>query len=298
MGLDEDAVLSAMGIAATGGGLSRQPLADRTNGKNALCGMAAKNAVDAARMAAAGLVGAPNFFAGVYGLRALLAGGAGDLEPALEDLGRRFAIVDAGVKPYPSCRSTHPSIDLMLDLLAERPGIGKDVEAVSFIVPDLPFALCGRPFQPGDNPRVSAQFSIAFTAALALTRGAIAPRDFLPDNVLDFAGRKGDLIRNIGVAVAEPAIGGQATVPVRAAVRLRDGGLLERETHTIKGSAGRPLTAGEERAKLLLATSGILSEEDANRLRDASRAVRRRGPGPVAQFLRAAGATPVPRTVA
>ena len=157
LGLDAAGILSAMGIAAAGGGLSRQPLADRANGKNALCGMAAKNAIDAARMAAAGVVGAPNFFSGHFGINALHAGGQATLTAG--DLGRHFSILQAGVKAYPACRSTHPSIDLMLDLLAERPGIGAMVDSVAFTVPDLPFALCGPPFAPGENPRVSASAS-------------------------------------------------------------------------------------------------------------------------------------------
>jgi 2-methylcitrate dehydratase PrpD len=249
-GLNEAGILSAMGIAAAGGGLSRQSLADRVNGKNALCALAAKNAVDAARMAAAGIVGAPNFFAGAYGLSALHAAGKADLAPLLDDLGQRFAIVEAGTKPYPCCRSTHASIDLVLDLIAERPGVGEKVDSILFTVPDLPLALCGRPFAPGENPRVSAQFSIPFTVALALVRGAIMPEDFLSENVVDFARANGRLIESIAVEAALPGIGGQATVPVLARVQLRDGTVIERTAKIIKGSPGRPMTPLEQENKL------------------------------------------------
>jgi 2-methylcitrate dehydratase PrpD len=288
LGLDEAGILSAMGIAATGGGLSRQPLADRTSGKNALCGMAAKNAMDAARMAAAGIVGAPNFFAGVYGISALHAGGKADLSPLLEDLGERFLITDAGVKAYPSCRSTHPSIDLMLDLLAERPRIGAMVESVAFIVPDLPFALCGRPFVPGDNPRVSAQFSIPFTAVLALIRGAITPQDFLPGKVLALAAEQEVLIRNTTVEAADPPIGAQKTVPARARVTLKTGEVLDRVTDRIKGSVRRPLSPKEEWNKLLAASAGVLSVPQCERLRAAGLDLREAGPAPALRILRSA----------
>ena len=107
MGLDVNGILSAMGIAATGGGLSRQSFADRVNGKKALCGMAAKTAMDAARMAAAGIAGAPNFFTGSHGISALYVGGKADLAPLLGDLGQHFSILD--VATYPRCRSAHPS---------------------------------------------------------------------------------------------------------------------------------------------------------------------------------------------
>jgi 2-methylcitrate dehydratase PrpD len=286
LGLDTAGVLSAMGIAATGGGLSRQPLADRTSGKNALCGLAAKNAIDAARMAAAGIVGAPHFFAGIYGISALHAGGKADIAPLLGDLGERFLIIDAGVKAYPSCRSTHPSIDLMLDLLAERPGIGAQVESVAFTVPDLPFALCGRPFTPGDNPRVSAQFSIAFTTALALIRGAITPQDFLPDNVLIFADEYGALIRATTVAAADPPIGAQKTVPARARVTLKSGEVIQRATDRIKGSVLRPLGSEEEWQKLSAASTGLLDEAQCERLRAAGAGLSDAGPASALKILR------------
>lgn len=291
MGLDEAGILSAMGIAAAAGGLSRQPLADRVSGKNALCAMAAKNAMDAARMAAAGIVGAPNFFTGVYGISALHTGGKVDLEPLLTDLGRHFSIVQAGMKAYPSCRSTHPSIDLMLDFAAERGGAADRVESVTFVVPDLPFALCGRPFDPGDNPRVSAQFSIAFTAALALVRGAITPRDFVPAAVVDFARANETLIRDITVEAASPRIGRQATLPARARIRLKDGRILDRTTDTIKGSARRPMTRQEERGKLSSAGSGVLSEADLDLLDETGRNLRHHGFKAATDILRRARLT-------
>jgi hypothetical protein len=105
MGLDVDGILSAMGIAATGGGLSRQSFADRVNGKKALCGMAAKSAMDAGRMAGAGIAGAPNFFTGSHGISAVYVGGKADLAPLLGDLGQHFSILD--VAAHPSCGSAN-----------------------------------------------------------------------------------------------------------------------------------------------------------------------------------------------
>ena len=49
-----------MGIAAEQAGLSRQPLADRVNGKNILCGIAAGQAVQSAYSAQAGIRGSAN----------------------------------------------------------------------------------------------------------------------------------------------------------------------------------------------------------------------------------------------
>jgi 2-methylcitrate dehydratase PrpD len=176
----------------------------------------------------------------------------------------------------------------MLDLGAGRPGAAKAVDRIVFTVPDLPFALCGRPFEPGDNPRVSAQFSIAFTAAVALVRGAVTPQDFLPAQVLDFAGKNEALIRNITVEAATPRIGRQATVPARARIGLKDGQTLECVTDSISGSARRPLTAREQISKLHTAGSGVLAETDLDLLSEAGRTLRHQGLEAAMDILRRA----------
>ena len=289
-GMDAAGILSAMGVAATGGGLRRQPLADRTDGKNALCGMAAVNAINAAELARAGIIGAPNFFAGPFGISALHARGRSDLEPLLSDLGSRFAICEASLKPYPTCRSTHPSIDMALDLKSEDPGIGEKIESINLVVPMLPHALCGRPFEAGDNPRVSAQFSIPFTVALALTNGEITLQDFAPDRVLEFADRRADLIGSIVVAPdANDLESRQVVVPMTGIFRLSDGRVVERSTDSIKGSLSRPMTRDEECYKLAAAAAGVLAAEEIGKLREAAARIQADGVPPVTDVLRRAG---------
>lgn len=291
-GLDAAGIFSAMGIAASGAGLFRQALADRTSAKNVLCGLAARNAVDGAELARAGVTGAPNFFTGPFGLNALHTEGRGDPRLALVDLGTRFAINGGCIKPYPSCRSTHPPLDVIFDLLTEEPTIGDQVESVHFIVPELLHALCGRPFEPGDNPRVSAQFSIPFTAALMLTRGRITPRDFLPERVLAVTAERADLISRITVEPVpdKPGAGG-VMVPVTARIRLKNGPTIERSVDVVRGSPERPLAPAEEREKLTIAAEGMLTaSEIASLIADVTR-TRHEGPASVAAVLRGVAMT-------
>ena len=117
-----------MGIAAEQAGLSRQPLADRVNGKNILCGLAAGQAIHSAFAAQAGIKGSPNFLSGVYGLNATFAEGNADLEKGLSELGKKFSVSETSIKLYPSCRSTHPGLDLTFDMM-EGSKTGKAAEA-------------------------------------------------------------------------------------------------------------------------------------------------------------------------
>ena len=270
LGLDAAGILSAMGIAAAGGGLSRQALADRTTGKSILCGLAAQNATQAVELAEAGINGAPNFLAGPFGLAMLHAGAPLDFDAAFAAMTPAAAIAEAGTKPWPCCRSTHPSIDAIMAFRAERPEAAEAVTAMDFTVPALPFALCGRPFEPGDDPRVAAQFSIAFTTVLALRRGRILPDDFAPDAVTRFAAENAALIGKVRVAEAGQQVRHrQETVPSFAVLSLADGSAWEHRVDAIRGGAERPLDSDELATKLRNAAGKRVAGEAIAALHDA-----------------------------
>lgn len=269
LGLGKAGILSAMGIAATGGGLSRQALADRTTGKSILCGLAAQNAAQAVELAAAGINGAPNFLTGPFGLAMLHAGVPLDFDTAFAAMTPALAIHEAGTKPWPSCRSTHPSVDAVMAFRAERPDAASSVRAMHFTVPALPFALCGRPFAPGDDPRVAAQFSIAFTTVRALRHGTILPGDFAPEAVLGFAERE-PLIGEVVVTQAErPVRHRQETVPSFARFELADGSVWEHRVEAIPGGAERSLSESDLAEKLRNAAGDRVPAAAIARLRDA-----------------------------
>jgi len=267
LGLGEAGILSAMGLAAAGGGLLRQPLIDKVDGKNALCAQAATRAMEAVELAAAGITGAPRFLTGDFGLNRVFAAGRADLLPGLADLGSRFAIDELSLKPYPCCRSAHPAIDLALDLKAEA-GIEADaVDTIEVRVPTPMFEMCGAPFAPGSNPRVSAQFSIPYTVAVALTGGAPRLDDFEAARV-QAPGAVHALAAKV-TTVAEPLAPGQRPIgaPVTMRIRSRSGAAVERTTALVKGSPARPMTGAELDGKFGDAAAGCLDDRGAAALR-------------------------------
>ncbi|MCG8542616.1 MAG: MmgE/PrpD family protein, partial [Alphaproteobacteria bacterium] len=183
LGLGQEGVLSAMGIAASSAGVGRQPIKDRVNGKNILCGLVAESAVRAALLSRYGIQGAPHFLFGEFGMSTLFAGGQASPAVALAELGDRFSVTESAVKPYPCCRSTHGCIDAMLDLLSEEPDLLEKTDSIDLRLPRPNFELVGNPFRPQDDPRVSAQFSVAYTVALALRHGGVQIDDFDADRI-------------------------------------------------------------------------------------------------------------------
>ena len=287
LGLEASGVQSAMGIAAAGSGLSRQALADLVNGKNILAGVAAKIGVESALLARAGVSGAPNFLTGDYGLQALYADGRGDAVEVLGGLATQFSINEVSVKPYPCCRSAHPPLDIVFDVLNEQPDVAGDVASILFEVPRGVYERVGRPFEAGNNPRMAALFSVPYTAAIALRKGAVAPDDFDPEFVSGIPGDIASLIGKITVApVSVPDEAADPIVPITASFRLSDGSRIDRTAHTVKGAPDHPLTQDEEAQKLSIAVGETLSRDEIDNLATTARTITDTGIAPLLNVIR------------
>jgi 2-methylcitrate dehydratase PrpD len=288
LGLGEDGILSAMGLAAEQAGLSRQPLADRVNGKNILCGLAASQAIHSAFAAQANIKGSPNFLMGKFGLNAIFAEGNADLEKGLSNLGNKFSVTETSIKLYPSCRSTHPGLDLIFDMMADEPDLANRVDSIEVSTSKIVNQLVGAPFEAGNDPRVAAQFSIPYTLSVALQRGKIALSDFDPaqvttdSSVLDMAKRVRVKTRT------EEGPGANWWSPYTVKMNLNDGSFREREITALKGSLARPLTLEEQQAKLDEAGKDMLSPEQLIALADASSNIGKHGIAPVTKIMREA----------
>lgn len=285
-GGDRVAIESAMGIAASNAGLSRQALADKTNGKGILAAIASRTGVDAALLERSGVRGASHFLAGVYGLSALHANHSSNPQESFAELGKPFSITEVSIKPYPCCRSAHAVIDAMLDFRARFIDCVDRVASIHVSAPRGVVERCGAAFTSGTNPRLSAQFSIPFTAALALRKGRITLRDFSPEKVLEFHGEAETLIGSVSVELARD-IFGDVLVPVDVRFEIEDGRSIDIAVNTLRGDSHAPLDADEQREKLIVAGDGLLSVNDADVATNVVRDVREHGPDALIAWLKA-----------
>lgn len=282
-GLGIDGIHAAAGLAAAGGALLRQPLADRTSGKNVLCAQAAGRALDAAALTAAGIAGAPNFLTGRFGLVEALTGGRAGLD-GLADLGRRFTVDEVSLKPFACCRAAHAPIDLALRLVRAHDLRPDAIAEVRVEVPESSHAMCGAPFEPGADPRVAAQFSIAYTVALALAHGDVALRDFAGE-----VGRDARLLalarRVVSTPYALPPGGRGLGARVALQVTTHDGRTLAAETSAVVGSPACPMDDAAIERKFAEAAREALDAPAIGDLRAALDDLPRRGLAPVLRGL-------------
>jgi 2-methylcitrate dehydratase PrpD len=97
------------------------------------------------------------------------------------ELGSRWLINETYLKPYASCRYTHPVIDAVLSLVAGR---GSD-EPIGRIVVDIFPEARKLPNECAPKSLEGGQFSVPFAAALAALRGAEAFRPLRPHSLSD-----------------------------------------------------------------------------------------------------------------
>ena len=103
MGLDQERMVNAMGIAYHQCAGNSQCVNDGALTKRMGPGLAAKGGITAVLMAERGITGAKNILEGEYGMFRQYHGGDYDARILTADLGRRFEGVNIGDKPYPCC---------------------------------------------------------------------------------------------------------------------------------------------------------------------------------------------------
>lgn len=97
------------------------------------------------------------------------------------DLGTRWLISETYLKPYASCRYTHPVIDAVLTLVVGR----NPDEPIGRIVVDIFPEARKLPNECAPKSLEGGQFSVPFAAALAALRGAEAFRPLRPHSLSD-----------------------------------------------------------------------------------------------------------------
>jgi 2-methylcitrate dehydratase PrpD len=139
----------------------------------------AQAAVDCVRLAKAGIRGFSAPFEGRAGFYAMFAGGQYSSGELLRDLGERWFIDELSFKPWPSCRGTHAAIECALQLRSQH---AFDLGQIQHItVEGGPVqAMLAEPLARKRAPltAIDAKFSLPWTIALALVRGAVRLESF------------------------------------------------------------------------------------------------------------------------
>ncbi len=243
--LDAAPACHAMGVALSRAAGTQQSLAERSLSKRLQTAFASRDGVDAALLAACGVTAPAQMFEGAAGFCALY--GEIDAAVALEGLGREFHFTALTMKKYASCYCNHAAIQAAIDLVHRHGLCAADVREVAVRITPFMARLVGAPYAPGDNPQVSAQFSVQYSVASVLLRGRFALEDIMP------AAAKDPEVCELASRVVIEIDGTQTGKYVPATVRVRtaSGTTLEATATQLCGTPSNPMPEPELHAKAL-----------------------------------------------
>lgn len=246
LALPRERFASVMGLAYSFAGGTMQAHVEGSVALPLQIAQAARSAVAAVDLAAAGLEGPHDVLEGPFGYAALIEPLA--LARWTATLGREWQIERVSTKPFPSGRASHGAIGAALAARAD--GVTLDqVERAELHAPPLIVRLVGRAYHP-EMSVAHARLCLAFLLPLALRDGRIDPRQFVFNQFADPALAR--LARSVTV-IDNGDPDGNALAPQRLVLHPRDGRTIERAIAANPGSPDAPLSADAAIARAELA---------------------------------------------
>jgi len=274
LGLSTAETVHALGNAGTQAAGFWQFLETGAMTKHLHAGRGAEAGVVAAELAQLGFTGPPAILEGNKGF---FAAACPDADPAAVTRNPEapWQLRQTSLKPWPSCRHTHPAVDAALEIRNRLDHLDDPARIAKVTVATYPAALavCDRP-EP--DSAYAAQFSLQHCVAAALTMPSIDFMTFVPATRDTLA----ELRQRVELQVAEPYA---SAYPQRwgsaISVTLTDGTRLEAQRDHAKGDPEAPLTQAEivAKADMLLGFGGVIK---AQALIDAILALPAGGPVP------------------
>lgn len=245
MKLTEEQILHALALAFNRCGGSFQSNVDGSLAVRVIEGWVAQMGVECARLAKIGITGPHNFLDGVYSFFYLYAREDKNRGYVVKDLGQKWHIDTINFKKYPSCGLTQGSTELILKMMREHNFSAADVEKIVVRIPTYAYKLVGK-FSIGNNLKVSAQFSVGYCVANAVTRKDITLSQFEAEQIREpivqkFLSERVDVINDPSLSQNHYASG--------ILVTLTNGVVLEGSIDIPPGTPDNPLSYEEHRKR-------------------------------------------------
>jgi len=241
LGLDEAACVNALGNAGSQSAGLWQFLDTGAETKHLHAGRGAEAGLVAATLADQGFTGAPEILEGDRGFYRATCPNPDEtlLLPAEDD---QWQLHETSIKPWPSCRHTHPAIECGLEIHRQLPQ-GAAIRSIRIFAYQAALDLCDR---AQVETAYAGKFSLQHCVATALLRGAVAFDNFEAEARAEAS----DLRSRTAVS----AVGQfQSAYPLhwgsRVEVELQDGTVTSHEVADARGDPELPLSHHDMVAK-------------------------------------------------
>ncbi len=250
LGLSEDELISAMGLAFTQFSNTLQGHQEGALSVRLHHGLGVRAGLLSALMAQKGITGPRHVLEGKFGLYPVYGQNEYDRDTVLDGLGQRFLNTRISIKPWPCCGASYAVVDGTLQLVRDFDIRPQDVEEVIAHVDQTAYAFTCEPVEEKRVPRSipAAQFSIPYNVGVAvvyrnLTLSNYTDTAIRDERVLEIASKVKPIIDPSLTAV--PA----ACAPARVEIRTKTGHYGPLTVQAVKGQPGNPMSMDECVAK-------------------------------------------------
>jgi 2-methylcitrate dehydratase PrpD len=256
IGLDRRRMQSALSLSTSMSAGSKRQFG--TMAKPIHAGLAAKNGILAARLAAEDITAAKEMLEGPWTLSDLMHGsGSADPRDGFARIGDPPALVQYGVwlKRYPCCASAHRSIDAILHLRSIH---GFSIDQITNIEAVLPKVAADNLMYASPQDPMEARFSLHYCVASALIDGHLGPDSFTLDAI------QRSTIHSLLPRIHK-IVNRDYDVDQRSSVKIKqsNGKVLFKTVKIPRGHPGLPLTDDELAGKFrACAKAGRLNETE------------------------------------
>jgi 2-methylcitrate dehydratase PrpD len=254
--LNMQQIIHALGSAGTQAAGLWEFIEDGAMSKQLHPGKAAMNGVISALLSEKGFTGASRILEGRRGFFEAMSEQY-DTTKITNQLGEIFKIVENSFKIHASCRHTHATMDLAIDLAKEHDLTVDDVENISVKTYQVALDITDNA-QP--TTVYAAKFSLQFCTALALVKRQGGLLDFTEESLNDPVIR--GLMEKVQVGV-EPTI--HNAYPEKwgslVQIQLTNGEILQKQSEYPKGDPENPPSKEEMVAKFQQLASALPEEQ-------------------------------------
>ena len=245
-GLDKAQMRDAFGIAYSQLAGTMQAHVEGTPTLGLQVAFAARAAVCAADLAAAGFRGPHKILDGQHGYFALFEAGAAP-DAAFAELGNVWQIERVSHKPFPTGRAAHGGIAGVRALMAEHGFGADDVESIVLRAPPLIRQLVDRPMT--SNMNISyARLCLPYLAAVTMIDGTVTLDAYRAETLAD--ARVFALAARVKL-VADTNLDPNALAPQHLSVRLKNGQTFEHAMPAVFGAPEAPMSTIDQREKFV-----------------------------------------------
>lgn len=259
LGCNADAIAWAIGLAAMQSAGIQAYLDDPCMAKPFSPGKSAFNGVLAGVMASRGFTGPRMALESKEGFFNAFTNEVRD-EEFLDDLGRRWAIMEVGFKPHAACRYAHGPIDLAQKAYHDENVRLAELESCTVGMSELAIRQASKPKAANLN---AAMGSTEFSIALALAAGGNGLKEYW-DGFKDKAIHDGAKRVRVRQEQDYGLTGRQADLEIV----LKGGRRVQLSSKEPKGEPSNPLSGEELERKYFAMTTMVIDEPHARRVGD------------------------------